>query len=173
MNTELNPAATTTAAIARLKLSRPAVRPAVRLDDLPVTSSASPEAKLAHVQALHAAGRRVVMVGDGINDVPSLAAATVSIAPLEATDIAKHESDAILLTRGLAPLAAAFRLARRTRSIISQNLCWALGYNALTIPLAALGLIPPWLAALGMSLSSLLVTLNATRLSRARTVLRG
>ncbi len=127
----------------------------------------TPEQKLAHLDALQQAGRRVVMVGDGINDVPVLAAADVSVTPLEATDLAKNASGAILLSRGLAPLVPAISVARRTRRIIAQNLGWAVAYNLIAIPLAVLGLIAPWVAALGMSASSLLVTLNALRLRYA------
>jgi Cu2+-exporting ATPase len=84
---------------------------------------------------------------------------------LDATDLAKQNSDALLLARSLMPLIDAVMLARRTRRIIRQNLSWAAAYNLISIPLAAFGFIPPWAAALGMSSSSLLVTLNALRLA--------
>jgi Cu2+-exporting ATPase len=135
-----------------------------QLANVAFRAGVTPEQKLAHIHALQRAGRRIVMVGDGINDVPVLAAADASVTPLEATDLAKNVSDAILLSRGLAPLATAIAVARRTRRVIAQNLCWAFAYNAIAIPLAVLGLIAPWVAALGMSGSSLLVTLNALRL---------
>jgi P-type Cu2+ transporter len=106
------------------------------------------------------------MVGDGINDVPVLAAAAVAVTPLEASDLAKNTSDAILLSRGLTPLVAAIAVARRTRTVVRQNLAWAMAYNLIAIPLAVFGFVAPWVAALGMSASSLLVTLNALRLTR-------
>ena len=139
-----------------------------RLDGIDYHASVSPECKLQFLQRLQDDSRAVLMVGDGINDVPSLAAATVSIAPLDATDLAKQNSDALLLARSLLPLAEAVMLARRTRRIIRQNLSWAAAYNLVSIPLAAFGFIPPWVAALGMSSSSLLVTLNALRLARVQ-----
>jgi Cu2+-exporting ATPase len=141
---------------------------AERLDGIDYHASASPEQKLRLLQTLQNDGRSVLMVGDGINDVPSLAAATVSITPLDATDLAKQNSDALLLARSLMPLVDALMLARRTRRVIRQNLSWAAAYNLVSIPLAAFGFIPPWAAALGMSSSSLLVTLNALRLAKAR-----
>ena len=139
---------------------------AQQLAAIPATGSASPEIKLTHIRKLQEDSEQVVMIGDGINDVPGLAAANVAITPLTATDLARAQSDALLLTNRLQPLGTAFVQAKRARRIVRQNLTWAFGYNLCTIPLAAAGLIAPWLAALGMSLSSLLVTLNASRLLR-------
>ncbi|MES2820035.1 MAG: heavy metal translocating P-type ATPase [Pseudomonadota bacterium] len=126
----------------------------------------APEAKLAELQKLHAQGRKVLMLGDGVNDVPVLAAADISVAMGSATDLAKTSADAVLLSNRLGSLVQAFTLARRTRRIILQNLAWASLYNGLVLPFAALGWITPLWAALGMSLSSLLVVLNALRLTR-------
>ncbi|SHE57349.1 Cu2+-exporting ATPase [Modicisalibacter ilicicola DSM 19980] len=131
-------------------------------------AGATPETKLEHIQALQARGERVVMVGDGINDVPVLAAADVSVAMNDATDLARTSADALLMSPRLWRIVDAVRLARLTRHLIRQNLLWALCYNVLALPLAALGLIPPWVAALGMSASSLVVVGNALRLNRAR-----
>jgi Cu2+-exporting ATPase len=131
-----------------------------------VQSRITPEAKLEHVRRLVQRGHRVVMVGDGLNDVPGLAAATVSIAPVEGTDIACSTADAMVLSRGVFPLVRAVAVARRTLRIVRQNLGWAFAYNLVCIPLAALGFVPAWAAAAGMSASSLLVTLNALRLAR-------
>lgn len=124
----------------------------------------TPEAKLAAIRADQADGQRVLMLGDGINDVPVLAGADVSAAVVEASDLVKSKADVLLLSSRLAPLAGLFSLARRSRRITRQNLLWAAAYNLTAIPIAAFGFMPPWLAALGMAASSTLVMLNATRL---------
>ena len=125
----------------------------------------TPAAKLAHVQALQQQGRKVLMLGDGVNDVPVLAAADISIAMGSATDLAKTSADAVLLSNRLDSLRQSLAVAQRTRTVIRQNLAWACLYNLLVLPFAAIGWVTPGWAALGMSISSLLVVLNALRLS--------
>ena len=127
-----------------------------------------PDDKLQRLKALQAKGHKVLMLGDGVNDVPVLAAADISIAMGSATDLAKTSADAVLLSNRLEALVQAFGLARRTRRIIIENLLWAGLYNGLMLPFAALGWITPIWAAVGMSVSSLIVVLNALRLTRIR-----
>jgi Cu2+-exporting ATPase len=126
----------------------------------------SPDDKLAVLQQLHRQGRKVLMLGDGVNDVPVLAAADISVAMGSATDLAKTTADAVLLSNRLQALVQAFGLARRTRRVIIENLLWAGLYNGLMLPFAALGWVTPLWAAVGMSISSLTVVLNALRLTR-------
>ncbi|WP_348970962.1 heavy metal translocating P-type ATPase [Pseudomonas atacamensis] len=125
-----------------------------------------PDDKLRVLQQLHKEGRKVLMLGDGVNDVPVLAAADISVAMGSATDLAKTSADAVLLSNRLDALVQAFALARRTRRVIIENLLWAALYNGLMLPFAALGWITPVWAAVGMSISSLTVVLNALRLTR-------
>jgi Cu2+-exporting ATPase len=122
-----------------------------------------PAAKLVRLKALQAAGHRVLMVGDGVNDGPVLAAADVSMAMGRGSAIAHAAGDLLLMRDSLAALPVAVRIARAALRRVRQNLRWAAGYNLAAIPLAALGFMPPWLAALGMSLSSLVVVFNARR----------
>ena len=128
----------------------------------------SPEDKLEHIRQRQALGETVAMVGDGINDVPVLAGADVSIAMNDATDLARTNADAVLLGPRLMRIVEAIEISRATRRIIRQNLIWSVCYNATALPLAAIGLVPPWLAAIGMSVSSLAVVGNALRLTRFR-----
>jgi len=133
-----------------------------------VLTGASPEDKLQHVRALQQRGAVVVMVGDGINDAPSLGGAHLSVAMGGGTDLAMSRADCVLLKDDLGALTDAIVLARRTRVIIAQNLAWAAGYNLIALPLAALGLVAPYWAALGMSASSVVVVSNALRLGPRR-----
>lgn len=126
----------------------------------------SPEDKLAFVKTLQEQGKQIAMIGDGINDLPVLSGAKLSIAMGEACDITKMNADAILLNGQLKILHEAFLRARKTRKIIKENMTWALVYNTAMLPLAAAGFVPPYIAALGMSLSSLIVVFNSLRLKR-------
>jgi Cu2+-exporting ATPase len=126
----------------------------------------SPAEKLQYLQTLQTQGRTVVMIGDGINDSPVLAGADTSVAMGVGMPLAHHSAAAVLLGTDLSALTTAFDLARRTMRVIRQNMAWAVAYNFLALPLAATGLIAPWMAAIGMSASSLLVTANALRLGR-------
>jgi Cu2+-exporting ATPase len=128
---------------------------------------ASPEEKLAVLEKLKAEGRHIMMVGDGLNDLPSMAGAGISVAMGTAADLTQLKADAVLLNGQLLQLVEALQTSRQTRRIIRQNLWWALGYNLCALPLAAAGMVPPWLAAIGMSISSLVVVLNALRLGKA------
>ena len=125
-----------------------------------------PEDKLQYLAKAQANGEIVVMVGDGINDAPVLSGADASIAPAHAAKLAQTSADLIALGDKLAPVTTAIRASRRTMRVVRQNLAWAIVYNAVALPLAAAGLVPPWLAAIGMSASSLIVVVNALRLSR-------
>lgn len=146
--------------------SAAAAKVAARLEIDEIHKGVGPEQKLAYLNQLAAQGAQVIMVGDGINDIPALAGARTSVAMAGATDLAKTNADAVLIANDLNRLAEAVRLARKTRTIIRENLAWALIYNLIALPLAATGFIAPWMAAIGMSASSLVVVGNALRLSR-------
>lgn len=145
----------------------PAVqRIAEKLDIDIIHSGMSPEQKLARIEALQAKGIQTIMVGDGINDIPVLVGAQTSVSMGAATDLAKTNADAVLTNNNLLTLAESIRMARKTRKIIKENLAMSLAYNVIALPAAAMGLVPPYIAAIGMTASSLVVTGNAMRLTR-------
>ncbi|MFQ3037567.1 heavy metal translocating P-type ATPase [Neisseria cinerea] len=129
-------------------------------------AQAMPEDKLEYVKALQKEGKRVLMIGDGINDAPVLAQADTSAAVAGGTDIARDGADIVLLNEDLNTVPHMLAQAGRTRQIIRQNLSWASAYNIIAVPLAVLGYVQPWIAALGMSFSSLVVLGNAMRLHK-------
>jgi Cu2+-exporting ATPase len=128
----------------------------------------SPEMKLTRLQGRHADGDHILMVGDGVNDAPVLAAADVSMTVKGGAELANSTADMILTGESLSLVLRARAIARRSRQLIRQNLGWAVLYNSSVMPLAVSGLLKPWMAALGMSLSSLLVVANAARLVKER-----
>jgi len=144
----------------------PVARVASELGIEDARSRCSPEDKLDAIRSLQQRGATVVMIGDGINDAPVLAGADASIAPSEAALLAQTHADVLMLGDSLQPVITAFRAARKTMRIVRQNICWAIVYNIAAVPLAAAGYVPPWAAAIGMSASSLVVVLNALRMSR-------
>ncbi len=129
-----------------------------------VRAACRPDEKLAQLQHWQADGSVVAMIGDGINDAPTLAGAQVSIAMGSGAQIARANADLILLSNSLPTLAKAILVAQKTMRIVQQNMAWAIGYNLIALPLAAFGYIEPWMAAIGMSLSSLIVVSNALRI---------
>ncbi|MEA3412920.1 MAG: heavy metal translocating P-type ATPase, partial [Pseudomonadota bacterium] len=142
----------------------------VEIDSAHAFGELSPDRKLARVRDLQAHGAVVAMVGDGVNDAPVLAGADVSLAIGSGAQLAMTSADMVIMGKDLSVVVAAVRLARGTRRVIRQNLAWAITYNLLALPAAAAGLITPWMAALGMSASSLIVVANALRLTRRRAV---
>ena len=138
-------------------------------DTLGITSwqaSQSPVDKVAAVEAMGAEGRHVLMVGDGLNDSPSLAAAHVSASPSTAADISQTVADAVFQGHGLSPVTNLISTARRARRVMRENLVLAIGYNVLMVPLAVAGYVTPWVAAAAMSSSSILVIANSFRAGR-------
>lgn len=133
-----------------------------------ISSGMSPEDKLERISQLQREGARVIMVGDGINDIPVLVGAQTSVSMGAATDLAKTNADAVLINNNLMTLADSIEVARKTEVIIKQNLGLSLAYNILALPAASMGLVSPYLASIGMTASSLVVVGNALRLTRRR-----
>jgi len=136
----------------------------LQIDDF--KSRQSPEDKIKYIKSLKALSKNVLMIGDGINDAPVLAAADVSITVHGASELANSAADLILTGVSLQGLQRCFTAAHKAHKLVRQNITWALMYNVSVLPLAVSGLLQPWMAALGMSASSLLVVLNATRMQR-------
>ncbi|HEY7775059.1 MAG TPA: HAD-IC family P-type ATPase, partial [Kineobactrum sp.] len=129
----------------------------------------SPEQKMERVREWQQRGHSVVAVGDGLNDAPLLGLANASFAVASATDLTRAQADFVIDNENLLAVTGSLNKARQCKRIILQNFAWALGYNLTGIPLAAMGFVPPWAAAIGMSLSSLIVVMNSLRLHKTRT----
>jgi Cu2+-exporting ATPase len=132
------------------------------------TADADPRDKTARLAALAAQGRKVLMVGDGLNDAPALKSAHASLSPAAAADIAQTAADAVFQGERLGPVAECVATATRAARLVRQNFALSFGYNVVTIPLAVLGLVTPLIAAIAMSASSLAVIGNALRIARPK-----
>ena len=141
-----------------------AVRRLASALDIPHVAHLSPGDKLAHVASIAASGRKVLMVGDGLNDAPALVAAHVSMAPASAADVGRNAADFVFLRESLVAVPQAIDIACRASRLVRQNLLLAVSYNAIAVPVAILGQVTPLLAAIAMSLSSIIVVGNALRL---------
>ena len=145
-------------------LPGPVARIAATLGIEHFLAGATPTGKTAHLAALAARGRKVLMVGDGLNDAPALVAASVSMAPASAADVGRNAADFVFLRPGLNAVRLAFVVSRAANRLVGQNFALAIGYNLVAIPLAVSGQVTPLVAALAMSASSLTVVANALRL---------
>ena len=144
--------------------SMEAVTPVAQELDILAQANARPEGKVETIKRLSAKGHKVLMIGDGLNDGPALAAAHVSFAPGSASDVGQQAADAVFTSDSLLPVALAVKVARRTMQTVRQNFALAIGYNVLALPLALAGMVTPLIAAIAMSTSSLIVVGNALRL---------
>ncbi len=143
------------------------VAPVARALGITAQTSMLPQEKLEAIARQKAAGHKVLMVGDGLNDGPALAAGYASMAPASASDAGQNAADVVFMGDALSPVATAIRAARRTQHIVRQNFILAIGYNVLAVPLAIAGYVTPLIAAAAMSGSSLVVVANALRLKNA------
>ncbi|MGB3845976.1 MAG: HAD-IC family P-type ATPase, partial [Sphingopyxis sp.] len=141
--------------------------PVARELGLTAQTGMSPQDKLAAIARGAAQGHKMLMIGDGLNDGPALAAGHASMAPGSASDVGKNAADCIFLGDRMMPVVEAIRMARRTQRTVKQNFAIAICYNIIAVPLAFMGLVTPLVAAIAMSGSSLIVVGNALRLKRA------